>query len=70
VTSVAAEQFHREQDRNPLAPAIFEQRQDFLGRPVDGWYWIDDDCSEWMGPFDTLTEAEADHRDLRMRTAP
>lgn len=46
----------------------FEQQQDFLGAPTDGWYWRDDACEEWMGPFATLDEARADHRALRKET--
>lgn len=43
----------------------FEQRQDFLGDPTDGWYWRDDACQEPMGPFATLNEARDDYRKMR-----
>jgi hypothetical protein len=29
------------------------------------WFWIDDDCEEPMGPFDSYRDAMADYRDTR-----
>ncbi len=43
----------------------YEQRQDYEGRPLDGWYWRDDFCEEWMGPFPSLWAAMDDYHELR-----
>ena len=47
----------------------YEQRQDFIGNPLDGWYWRDDACDEPMGPFATLNEARADYAKMRPPSA-
>jgi len=44
---------------------VYEQRQDFMGSPLDGWYWQDDAREEPMGPFKTLAEAREDYAKMR-----